>query len=388
VGRAPQLHFTLSCCNSLGLGLMRGNPVTSALTVLEKGLADAVIVLESDIYRFMDAETAGRLLSLAKNVVVIDSLATKTTAAAHFALPAATFAEADGTFVNNEGRAQRFYKVLAPQDEIREGWRWIRDLMLASGRPEAGRWQNFDGIVADLARNLPIFEAIDGMTPSASFRAAGQKIPRQPHRYSGRTAMHAHIDVSEPKPADDTDTPLSFSMEGYEGRPPSPLITRYWAPHWNSVQSVNKFQVEVNGPLVGGDPGRRLIEPEAAAQFAYVSEIPAAFQPQNGEVLVVPAYHVFGSEELSARATGIAGLSPGPYIAINPQEAEKTALKDGDIVEVTLSNVAYKLPVKLRASLPVGVAAVPAGLPSLQWDGAPVWRKVNPERTPQDVGSR
>ena len=37
-------------------------------------------------------------------------------------LPAATFAETDGTLVNNEGRAQRFFQVFVPRvifgDEI------------------------------------------------------------------------------------------------------------------------------------------------------------------------------------------------------------------------------------------------------------------------------
>ena len=74
--------------------------------------------------------------------------------------------------------------------------------------------------------------------------------------------MHANIDVHEPKPPDDPDSPLAFSMEGYprRSRPPR-LIPRFWAPGWNSVQAVNKFQDEVGGPLRGGDPGRRLIEP-------------------------------------------------------------------------------------------------------------------------------
>ena len=51
-------------------------------------------------------------------------------------------------------------------------------------------------------------------------------------------------------------------MEGYYGEhTPPPLIPRFWAPGWNSVQALTRFQEEVNGPLRGGDPGRRLIEP-------------------------------------------------------------------------------------------------------------------------------
>jgi 5,5'-dehydrodivanillate O-demethylase len=50
-----------------------------------------------------------------------------------------------------------------------------------------------------------------------------------PHRYSGRTAMHANKDVHEPQTAQDKDSPLAFSMEGATGLgpEPAPLIPRW-----------------------------------------------------------------------------------------------------------------------------------------------------------------
>ena len=36
-------------------------------------------------------------------------------------------------------------------------------------------------------------------------------------------------------------------MEGYYGPMPSSLIPFFWAPGWNSVQAVNKFQNEIGG---------------------------------------------------------------------------------------------------------------------------------------------
>ena len=81
--------------------------------------------------------------------------------------------------------------------------------------------------------------------------------------------MHANVSVQEPEQPDDPDTPLAFSMEGYPGNPPPSLIPRFWAPGWNSVQALNKFQDEVGGPLRGGDPGERLIEPTQGKKLAY-----------------------------------------------------------------------------------------------------------------------
>ncbi len=89
--------------------------------------------------------------------------------------------------------------------------------------------------------------------------------------------MTANIDVHEPQPPDDPDAPLAFSMEGYPGDPPPALLGRYWAPGWNSVQAINKFQTEVCGPLRGGDLGRRLVEPEDGADAGYFDDYPPAF---------------------------------------------------------------------------------------------------------------
>jgi len=42
--------------------------------------------------------------------------------------------------------AQRFYQVFATEGEIRESWRWLRDLMIASGREQARRGGALDDI--------------------------------------------------------------------------------------------------------------------------------------------------------------------------------------------------------------------------------------------------
>jgi NADH-quinone oxidoreductase subunit G len=261
------------------------------------------VILENDLYRRADEKTVSEFISKAKKVIVLDHLINPTSSKADVVLPAGTFAESDGTLVNNEGRAQRFYQVFAPDHDIRESWKWIHDIIQASGSMKAAR-QSLDDITKDLAAALPVFKSVLDIAPNAGFRVAGAKIPRQPHRYSGRTAMLANISVHEPKPTEDEDTPLSFSMEGYEGRPPAPLISRYWSPRWNSVSALNKFQQEIGGPLRGGDPGKRLIEPMQKGKPSYFADIPA--EPVAGQVQPsAPEYDIFKSEELSAQSPAI-----------------------------------------------------------------------------------
>jgi NADH-quinone oxidoreductase subunit G len=188
--------------------------------------------------------------------------------------------------------------------------------------------------------------------------------------------MLANITVHEPKPPDDPDSPLAFSMEGYEGQPPSPLITRFWSPGWNSVQALNKFQSEVGGPLRGGDPGRRLIEPSQVEKAAYFNEIPASFRPRKNEWLVTPLYHLFGSEELSALSPALAGRAPQTYLALNPDDADALRVKEGEDVELVLNGAVYRLTVRFHPALPRGVAGLPAGLRELPWAALPGWGTV------------
>ncbi|HEY8461019.1 MAG TPA: NADH-quinone oxidoreductase subunit NuoG [Blastocatellia bacterium] len=376
-GRAAGLCFTMPECNSLGVGLIGGGGVESAFKAVEKKAADTVIILENDLYRRADALPVDAMLNAAGHVIVIDHLVNATTRHAEVVFPAATFAEGDGTLVNNEGRAQRFYQVYAAEDAVRESWRWLRDLMIAAGREQAAAWRNLDDVTAAMAREIPDFEPILNIAPPASFRVAGEKIPRQPHRYSGRTAMTADVTVHEPKPPADPDSPLAFSMEGYEGQPPPPLITRFWSPGWNSAQAVNKFQSEVGGPLRGGDPGRRLIEPAQEAKADYFKEIPAAFQRRDDEWLVTPLYHIFGSEELSALSPGVAEMSPQPYLALNPDDAVARRVSEGEEVELILDGAVYQLRVRFRPALPRGMAGLPAGLRDLPWAALPGWGKIS-----------
>jgi NADH-quinone oxidoreductase subunit G len=403
-GMPALLSLTSWECNSVGLAMMCGT-AEPAVEILRRGQANTLVIVEGDPFRHMDRHAADELLAAAKNVIVIDHTLTPTAERAHLVLPAAALGEADGTFVNNEGRAQRFYKAFVPAGAIQDSWKWLTEITDPSGvtiSDERTTAPTIDELHASMAVEAPDFAHVRDIAPPAGFRQVGQRIPRQPHRYSGRTAMNADVSVHEPKPPQDSDAPLSFSMEGYQGRPPAPLLANYWSPGWNSVQAINKFQIEVGGELHGGDPGRRLIEPwktwagfpngEApppsdsdpadtpAERPWYEDEIPSAFTARDGLWWGVPVQHIFGSDELSAMAPAIAGLAPRPYVAISPPEASRAALKDGQHVQLSLGGRSWPVTVRLDDSLPAGVAAVPSGLPGMCGLELPAWATIAAEK--------
>jgi NADH-quinone oxidoreductase subunit G len=221
-------------------------------------------------------------------------------------------------------------------------------------------------LVARIAEELPIFRPILEVAPTSAYRRDGQKIPRQSPRFSGRTALDAADNVSEPKPPDDEDTPLAFSMEGDERIPDPALITRVWEPGWNSPQAVNKFQQEIGGALIGGDPGRRLVEPPADARPDFFGEVPPPPAIERGQFLLVPLYHIFGSEPLSMLSPAIAKLAPHPYVALHPDDAAGQHVAAGDLARVKFNGTTLDLPVKMMDSMPHGLAGLPAGLPGMK----------------------
>ena len=376
-GQAAGLSFTTPEANSLGADFIGGGDLSEAFKAVEEGRADTVIILENDLYLKAPAAAVDRFLDAARHVIAIDSLATPTVAKAELALPAGAFAESDGTLVSSEGRAQRFFQAYIPKDDIQESWRWLIEMMRVAGRSEAESWSTLDDVIAALAQGIPALAKITEAAPSAKFRSLGEKIARAPHRYSGRTAMLANINVSEPKPPDDPDSALAFSMEGYQDQPPSSLTPFFWAPGWNSIQSLNKFQSEIKGPLRGGDPGVRLIEPSETANGSFFSSVPKSFEARPEEWLLVPLYHIFGSEELSRQAPAVAELAPKPYLAVNSEDAARLQVQAGDQVEVNWAGTAHRLPVAIHPDLPKGIAGFPAGVVALEGTGLPAWSKLS-----------
>jgi NADH-quinone oxidoreductase subunit G len=356
-----QLSFTVPECNAVGVILMGASPLGAAFQAVKDGGADTLIILENDLYRRAPRADIDALLDATAHVIVLDHLVNPMTEQAELVLPSGTFAESDGTFISNEGRAQRFFQAFVPPDAIQASWRWLGQ----------GSWARLDDVLAAMATALPQLAPARDAAPPATFSMAGAKIPRSSHRSSGRTAVLANINVSEPKPPDDPDTPLAFSMEGAPVHPPGALIPFVWSPGWNSIQATNFYQKEIGGPLRGGDPGVRMFEPAPSNSLSYFSGIPSVFEPREGEWLLVPMHDIFGSDELSRSAPGIAELAQTPYVAMNADD-----LTEGEEVDVRCAGSTFRVPVRIRPDLPRGVAGLPAGVLPLAGCGLPEWGTI------------
>ena len=358
-------------CNSIGSELMGGLSLESAYEALGNGQAKTVIVLEQDLTHPAGKRDIGLPSDLCW--IVLDHLHQGTTADADVVLPAATFAEGDGTLVNYEGRAQRHYQVYPPQGAIHESWRWLRDVA-----PDTWGWEDLQDVVQAMASELPAFQPILDVFPSPDFLVGGRKLPRQPERYSGRTAMSADRTIHEPPPPSDPDSPYAFTMEGPHLIMPAPLRPQTWAPRWNSNQALNKFQQEIGGALRDEVPGPLLIPDGAASLAPSPGPVPAAFRPRSGTWLALPYYALFGSDALSAAAEALSSRISAPALFLHPLDAEPLHRAAGERLVVRFDRNEIALPLATDSSVPRGAVGI------AQWGGVctpglPAWCSLHPE---------
>ncbi|WLG37510.1 NADH-quinone oxidoreductase subunit NuoG [Pseudomonas rhodesiae] len=352
--------------NSLGLAMLGGESVDAALQAVIDGNADAIVVLENDLYTRTDAAKVDAALNAAKVLIVADHQKTATSDRADLVLPAATFAEGDGTLVSQEGRAQRFFQVFDPKYMdasilVHEGWRWLHALRSTLlNRPID--WTQLDHVTAATAASAPQLARIVDAAPSAAFRIKGLKLAREPLRYSGRTAMRADISVHEPRTPQDNDTAFAFSMEGYSGSAePRQQVPFAWSPGWNSPQAWNKFQDEVGGHIRAGDPGTRLIETQGDS-LNWFAAVPRPFNPAQGTWQVVPFFHLFGSEENSSKAAPVQERIPAAYVSMAKSEADRLGVNDGALLSLNVAGQTLRLPLRINEELSAGLVALPKGL--------------------------
>ncbi len=356
--RSPSVALVAPEANSFGCSLIgEGCSLTQMLERCATGEISTLIVAENDLFRRAPADLVERALDGVDALVVIDSHDTPTASRADLVLPAATFAEATGTFINYETRAQRFFSVFEAPGDIAPAWRWLSHAAARAGRNDL-RWEQADDAI-NAAREIPGLQSMAAAAPGAGYRSpVGQKVPRATHRVSGRTAMRAHVSVHEPMTAEDPDTPFAFSMEGVNSRHPAALVPYVWAPGWNSNQAVFRFQEEVGGAAAGGNPGVHVLTAGPGGPWPTRSR--SAPSPERPGYRLLPVARIFGSDELTGRSPAIAERADPACIVLNPEDAARLGVGAGDGVRCATLNASFA--VLLEPAMSPGCAGVTLGL--------------------------
>lgn len=208
-------------------------------------------------------------------LVVQDIFLTETAQLAEVVLPAASFAEKDGTFTNTERRVQRVRKAVEPPGEARPDWQIVaqvasRMVPASSSKMRGANW--------DYGSPEDIFHEIAALTPS----------------YAGIT--YARLEQGG----------LQWPVPSVD-HPGTPILHR------------EKFT-----------RGLGFFSP---VEFAPPAENPDSKYPfilTTGRVL--PQYH---TGTMTHRIEGLERLAPEERVEINPQDAAQLKIGEGDWIEVS-----------------------------------------------------
>ena len=146
--------------NSVGvhdMGLMRGAMTATEMLDAAGEPIRALYVAGSFLRQQLDgrAEKLGRLDLL----VVQELFETETTKHADVVLPAASFAEVDGTFTNNAGQVQRVRQAIPPVHLSKPDWLIVASVAEAMGA-KFGIELSASAIFRDIAANVPAYQGL------------------------------------------------------------------------------------------------------------------------------------------------------------------------------------------------------------------------------------
>lgn len=118
-----------------------------------------MIMGEEPLLTDPDQHHVERALRALDFLVVVELVLTETARLADVVLPAASFAEKDGTFTNCERRVQRIRRAVSPPGEARTDWQILGALAERMGYTGM-RWADAETIFAEMAGLTPSFSAM------------------------------------------------------------------------------------------------------------------------------------------------------------------------------------------------------------------------------------
>jgi formate dehydrogenase alpha subunit len=192
-----------------------GLTMTEMLPAIPEGRIKALYIIgENPVISEADADHVINPLEHLDFLVVQDIFLTETGKLAHVVLPAASFAEKDGTFTNTERRVARVRQVIQPVGEAKADWQIIAEISRRMGHPMP--FADAEAIFEEIRRVTPSYA---GITYERLEAEGGLQWPCPHPDHPGTVYLHrgqfsrgrGHffgIDYREPAEPPDADYPL------------------------------------------------------------------------------------------------------------------------------------------------------------------------------------
>jgi formate dehydrogenase alpha subunit len=273
----------------------RGASLLEMLDLAREGRLKALFVAgENPMGTLPPAARAKEALASLDLLVVQELFPTDTTELAHVVLPAASYAEKDGTFTNSEGHVQAVRHAIDPVGESRPDWEIESALSILLGYPlEYGDARE---ILKEIREVIP-----------------------------------------------------GYGLLGPAPAPPKP-----------DPAAVRRYLTE-----------------------GYAEDLPERYRlaagPLPNRLPVVFGQSLFHSGKLSTKAKGLLQLQSSGTLRMNPEDAARLGIMDGDVVTVSNPQGEATAVVSVKARVPAGMAWFPvhfndAWKPLVDWSIEPVTR--------------
>ncbi len=185
-------------------------------------------------------------------LVIQDSFANENLNKADAVFPAATFAESEGTFINFEGRIQKFEKVISPKGEAKPDW-WIISQLASKMGNKNFSYRSSKEILEEMSKAIPAFSDFASIRSEKGKEAIVQGTNKQTRSF----------------------VPLKFEGSGYKLSKSYPflLVVDYTLDHYKSLSLCEESK------------GLRAIRDSRWIKIS--AEDAAAFELQDREEIVV-----------------------------------------------------------------------------------------------------
>ncbi len=138
-----------------------GDDGVAAFKLLREARAqklNVVVIFHHDLSAGFDQEFVASVLQNVPTVIFIGTNQNATSAMAHILLPAASWAEKDGTFTNFAERVQMIRKAVAPLGDALPEWMIVKRLGRELGVPAP--YLETQDVFASIAREIPTFKGL------------------------------------------------------------------------------------------------------------------------------------------------------------------------------------------------------------------------------------
>ena len=308
----------------------RGMDCTGILSAAADGGIDVLVLLGADpLSDFPDRDLATRALAGARLVVAVDQFATASVQTADVILPAAGFAEVEGTTTNLEGRVSAVHAKVTAPGTARPDWIIAAELAAALGA-DLGI-ESIDAIRSEIATVAPAYAGLTPELIDAVASADGLVVP---------------LPGEPTAPGEPTEASPASGAEGGDAADPADQT---------EADETEADETEADETAVAAVAAG----PTPPALLAFTPGPTADPPPLDRYSLRLVATRKLYDQGVAVQhSPSLAGLAPGSLLAVNPYDFDRLGVSKGDQVRLHSSRADLRAEIVADAGLPRGAAAV------------------------------